>query len=138
MVDQINDETALTPAHESALGLAVHACMQTLGGEAALIGANTDDDKITYGALARVGEKFIIVEQKAGAVANLAHTFGVFRICETDGERFKLSPDRCVFIFIDRRPTGWHVDVRQHPDKWWYDLMDAIHAALEPFAPKSN
>ena len=73
----MSDDTALTPAHGSALGLAVLAIMQNLSGEAALIGAHDDNDQVTYGALARVGEKFVVVEQKADAVANLAHTFGL-------------------------------------------------------------
>jgi hypothetical protein len=114
--------------------------MQNLSGEAALIGAHDDNDQVTYGALARVGEKFVVVEQKADAVANLAHTFGVFKINETDGEhgeRFKLSPERCAFLLTER-PQGWHVDVRQHPDGWWYDVMDAVHHSLEPHAPKPN
>jgi len=41
-------------------------------------------------------------------------------------------------MLIDQRPKGWHIDVRQHPDRWWDDFMAAIHIALEPFAPKPN
>ena len=95
----------LTPGHGSALGLAVHACMQNLGGDAALVGAQADDDTVTPGRLAKVGDQFVIVEQMANMATNLAHTFGVFRIGGTDGERFKLSPERCCFMLIDQRPS---------------------------------
>lgn len=91
----MSDQTAPIPAHGSALGLAVHAIMQNLGGDAALVGAHADDE-VTPGQLARVGKKFVIVEHMANMVTNLTHTFTVFRIGETEGERFKLSRERAA------------------------------------------
>ena len=89
----------MKPLHQrtgAALGLAVHACMQNLGGDAALAGAHADDEA-RPGKLARVGNEFVIVEQMANMATNLAHTFAVFRIGETEVERFKLSRERAVF-----------------------------------------
>jgi len=57
----------------------------------------------------------------------------VFRLGETDGERFKLRPERALFMLIDQRPKGWHVQDR--PDG---GISSWLRAALEPFAPKPN
>ena len=120
----MSNEAALTPAHGSALGLAVHAIMQNLGGDAALVDAH-GDDQITQGRLAKIDSEFISVEQKPDAVANLAHTFAVFRVATDGGERFKLSPERCLFLLIDQRPKGWYVQLMQDPAGWWDDFIGA-------------
>ena len=41
-------------------------------------------------------------------------------------------------MLINQRRKGWHVQLVQHPDGWWYDFTAAVHAALEPFAPKPS
>ena len=108
----------------SALGLALHAVMQRLGGDAALIGAHDDDGRVTPGRIARVGKDFVIVEQLA--TPSLAHTFGLFRIGAPGAERFRLCPERCLVMLSERRPKGWHVQLMQDPAGWWADFRAAI------------
>ena len=60
------------------------------------------------------------------------------KVNETDGPRFKSDPQHVCFMLIDQRPKGRHVQLVQDPVGWWDDFMAAIHAALEPFAPKPN
>lgn len=57
----------------------------------------------------------------------------MFRLGETDGERFKLRPERALFMLIDQRPKGWHVQDRSDGG-----ISSWLRAALEPFGPKPN
>jgi len=108
-----------------ALGVTLHAIMQSKGGDASLIDAN-GDGAITPGRIARAGDQFVVVEQPADLAANRAHTFGIFRLDANGNERFTLSPERCVCLLTDQRPRGWDVQLYAlakrsvgDPAGWW-------------------
>ena len=129
----------LTPAHSDYINAAVHAIMQKLGGDAALVEAIASDD-IAPDKLARVGKQFVVVEQFADVATNRPHAFAVYKIgaiaadtvdlLAEPAERFKLDSKSVFCVLADQRPKGWHVQLMQGTAGWWEEFMAATHTAL--------